>query len=167
MGAVWAPESVISKSLGVFLLLSGVDGVFAWCIYIYSGGVKNRFGWFLLLCVTTRMAGVFFWYNQLVGLGLCRRELLPGVFYAFGRKKQLQWIDLSTWFLFVVFKGTSHKVAKHWLETEVILFLSWTCVIYQLYVVFPGVQEGFWFHFYTVCFTFSLFHCLTVTHNKI
>lgn len=118
-------------------------------------------GFYFLLVQPTRWA----WFVVPVAVTWC--------ILCFG-KKQLQWIDLSTWFLLAVFKGTSHKVAKHWLKTEVVLFFFWTSVIYQLHVVFPGVQKGFWFHLYTYSsfhfFTFPLLDsgfALTVTRNKI
>lgn len=167
MGAVWAPENVISKSLGFFFA-----GVWCrWCIclmYLHLFWRCEKQMWVILVALCDNLYGRGF---LLVQPTRWAWFVSPGAvtwcILCFWEKKQLQWIELSTWFLFVVFKGTSHKVTKHWLKTEVLLFLSWTCVIYQLYVVFPGVQKRFWFHFYTVCFTFSLFHCLTVTHNKI
>lgn len=71
---------------------------------------------------------------------------IASVFYFFGK------LAAVTRFLYMiftssspqggVFKGTSHKVAKHWWKTEGVLLLLNICNL-QLYVVFLGMQKDF------------------------
>lgn len=120
--------------------------------------MNNKLGWFLTLCVITCVTGVFFDTTNSLGL-FCGAGSCYLVYFML-LEKRLKLLNFSTWFLLklvlkVVFLRV-HVIKLLNIDWKLKWsFFSWTSVIYQLYVVFLGLQKGLWFQLYTVSFAFD------------